>query len=601
MTSIPPRSAVLPQHTWNAESVFPTRQAWEAEYERLVQEVPAKAKPFQGRLTESAKTLADWLEVWSELRGRVGRVAFYARMSQRADGSDQQANAMTSQAGSLYGLARSVTSFTEPEILQIGDAKLQSWMKNEPRLQTYAHYFENLYRSKAHIRSAEVEEILGMINDPFSATDATVELLVATDMTFRPAQTSDGRSQPVGQTNMTALMGDPDREVRRTAWESYADSYLALKNTLAANLAGRIKEAIFLARVRGYGSVLEARLAPDNISADVFHNLINTYRQNLPTWHKYWALRRRILGVETLHPYDIWAPLSDSKPHIPYEQAVEWIAEGLKPLGDEYVSVLRRGCLEDRWVDRYPNQGKYGGAFSYGSQGTHPFIMMNYSDALINLSTLAHELGHSMHSYYTWQTQPHIYADYSIFVAEVASNFNQVLTRNHLFRTQTAPEFQIPLIEEAFSNFHRYFFIMPTLARFEWDVHSRMEAGKAVTADDMISLMADLFEEAYGGQMHIDRPRVGITWAQFPHLYDDYYVFQYATGISGAHALGGRVLAGEPGAAEAYVGFLKTGSALYPLDALKRAGVDLTTPAAVETTFGVLADLVDRLDKLTRK
>jgi len=261
--------------------------------------------------------------------------------------------------------------------------------------------------------------------------------------------------------------------------------------------------------------------------------------------------------------------------------------------------VLRRGCLEQRWVDIYPNEGKKLGAFSYGAPGTYPFINMSYANTLGSLSTLAHELGHSMHSYLTWQNQPQVYSSYSMFVAEVASNFNQAMVRANLFKTNSDPNFQIALIEEAMDNFHRYFFIMPTLARFELETHQRIERGEPLTADIMIGLMADLFSEGYGSEMHVDRERVGITWATFPHLYSNYYVFQYATGISAAHALAGRILEGANGAAEAYLGFLKAGSSLYPVDALKRAGVDMATPEAVERTYGVLAEYVDRLDKLT--
>jgi len=262
------------------------------------------------------------------------------------------------------------------------------------------------------------------------------------------------------------------------------------------------------------------------------------------------------------------------------------------------VSVLRKGCLEQRWIDVYPNLGKRQGAFSFGWQGLYPFIMTSYHDELESMSTVAHELGHSMHSYLTWKNQPFIYADYSLFVAEVASNFNQAMVRGYLRNAQPDADFQIALIEEAMNNFHRYFFIMPTLARFELEIHTRIEKGEGVTADDMVNLMAGLFAEGYGDAMSYNREQSGITWAQFGHLFSNYYVFQYATGISAAHALSAPILAGKPGAAENYVKFLSAGSSLYPLDALKLAGVDMATPAAVEATFKVLGDMVDRLEKL---
>jgi oligoendopeptidase F len=310
-------------------------------------------------------------------------------------------------------------------------------------------------------------------------------------------------------------------------------------------------------------------------------------------------VRRRALGQDDIAPYDIWAPLTPNPPRVPFDQAVEWIAAGLAPLGEEYVSLLRQGVNEQRWVDKYPNIGKRAGAFSTGCQGTHPYILMNGTDDLESLSTLAHELGHSLHSLYTWRAQPPVYADYSIFLAEVASNFNQALVRAYLFEQHPDRAFQLALINEAMSNFHRYFFLMPTLARFELELHERVERGEALTADTMNALLTDLFREGYGPGVTIDADRVGITWAQFStHLYGNFYVFQYATGLSGAHALAEGILAGEPGAVERYLNFLRAGNSAYPLDVLKQAGVDLTTPAPVRQTFGVLTRLVDRLEAL---
>jgi oligoendopeptidase F len=353
-----------------------------------------------------------------------------------------------------------------------------------------------------------------------------------------------------------------------------------------------------MARARRYPSALEAAMDASNLPVAVFHNLVETFRRNLPTWHRYWRVRRQALGYDTLHSYDVKAPLTSKMPEVPFAQAIDWIGAGMRPLGDEYVAVLRRGVLEQRWVDIYPNQGKRMGAYSNGVAGTRPFILMSYNDDIFSMSTLAHELGHSMHSYYAWQTQPLVYGDYTTFVAEVASNFNQALVRAHLLETSHDPDFQIAVIEEAMSNFHRYFFVMPTLARFELEIHQRVERGEALTAETMIALMADLFQEGYGDEVEVDRERVGITWAQFStHMYSNFYVFQYATGISAAHALAAGVLAGR-GAADSYLAFLKAGGSLYPIDALKLAGVDMTSPAPVEATFATLASYVDRLSDL---
>ncbi|MFN8455232.1 MAG: oligoendopeptidase F [Anaerolineae bacterium] len=594
---IPPRHEIPPQYTWNAASVFASDAEWEAELQSVLNSLPELDR-FRGHLGDSPATLAEANETIDRLVYRAGKVSVYAGMSHEVDTGNQAAVRMSSQAMSLMGRVRAALAFLDPELLAIGEETLRAWMASELRLAHYGHYVDNLFRRQAHVRSQEVEEVLGLLVDPFSSVSQVAGILTDSDLKFPPAHDSSGVEAPVTQGTYDTILAGSDRAARRSAWESYTDTYLAFKNTLAANLGTSMKQNAFMARVRRHLSTLEAALFAGNIPPLVFHNLIDTFRANLPTWHRYWAIRRRALGLEQLYPYDIWAPLTPHHPQIAYEQAVDWIGAALAPLGAEYVQTLRRGCLEERWVDALPNQGKAGGAFSSGRPGTHPFILMSYDDTIFSLSTLAHELGHSMHSYLTWQHQPIIYSRYSLFAAEVASNFNQAMLRAYLLQNYPDRDFQISIIEEAMSNFHRYFFIMPTLARFELDVHERIERGEGVTADDMIDLMADLFSEGYGGEMTVEPERVGITWATFGHLYADYYVYQYATGISAAHALAQPILAGAPGAAAAYLNFLKAGGSLYPLEALKLAGTDLTTPQPVETAFKILAELVDRLEQL---
>src|SRR5690606_1498104 len=486
--TIPPRSEVPKEQTWNAESVFESSAAWDAERQAIERDLAGLSR-FPGTLGSSPSALADWLDALSAMNRRVETLYFYAAMSQAVDTTDQKAMAMVGQAGSLYSRFGAAASFAQPEMLEIGEEKILQWVKSEPRLTIYEHYFRNLFRQQQHVRSAEVEEVLALAGDPFQAVNNTEQMLTSADLKFRPATSSDGQSLEVIQGTVETYLHGPDREARRTAWESFADGYLSMKNTLESNYSVAVKRDVFYARARRYNSSLEAALFPNNVGLDVFHNLIDTYKKHIPTWHKYWAVRRRALGVDTLHPYDIWAPISKAEPVVPFEQAVDWIAEGMKPLGEDYVNTLRKGCLEQRWVDRAVNQGKTQGAFSFGSYDTYPFIMMSYDDTLAAMSTLAHELGHSMHSHLTRTAQPYVYSDYSLFVAEVASNFNQAMTRDYLFRTNSDPQFQIALISEAMDNIHRYFFIMPTLARFELEAHERAEKGQALTADDLISLM----------------------------------------------------------------------------------------------------------------
>ncbi len=593
-----PRSEIAEEYRWDDASVFPSAAAWEAEYQEIQAALPALAA-YQSRLAEGAATLAAALELRDDLVRRTFKVLVYTVISYSVDTHDQAAATLQSRAFGLVGQMSAAAAPLEPEMLALGAERLAQWLDAEPRLAPYRHYVDNLLRKQAHVRSAEVEELLGMLADPFASASTTFTMLTDADFKFPPARTAAGDELPVTQGSLEAILAGPDREARRSAWNGYFDTYLAHKNSLAGNLAASVKQNVFSMRARRHQSTLEAALFESNLPVAVFDNVIAVFRENLPTWHRYWAVRRKALGVDTLYPYDVWAPLTSARPTILYREAIDLILAGLAPMGAEYVETVRRGCLEERWIDVYPTAGKTAGAFSYGSQGTRPFIATSFDDTLFALSTVAHELGHSMHSYLTWQTQPTVYADYSSFVAEVASNFHQALVRAYLLQSNPSREFQLSVIEEALSNFHRYFFIMPTLARFELAVHERIEQGEGIAAGDMSELMADLFAEGYGHQVAFDRQRVGMTWATFGHLYQDYYVFQYATGISAANALAQRVLSGAPDAVTNYLAFLRSGSSLYPLDALQLAGVDMTSPEPVRQAFAVLSGLVDRLEALT--
>ncbi|HAJ36507.1 MAG TPA: oligoendopeptidase F, partial [Chloroflexi bacterium] len=472
------RSEIPVEYTWDLTNIYPSPAEWEATLAEVKARL-ASTRQFQGRLGESPAVLAEWLAHLQALMAETQRLVMYAALDYSTDTTNQVAAARAAQATSFSSLVQTATAFAEPELMRIGFATLRQWLQSEPSLAIYAHYIDNLERLSSHVRSAEVEELLGQVEDPFRTAANTHGILTNSEIVFAPAISTDGSEQfEVTHGTLGALLSSPDRTVRRTAWESYADGHLAFQYTMANALAAGVKQNVFRARARRYGSALEAALTPPNIPTQVFHNLIATFRRNLPTWHRYWRLRRRVLGVETLHEYDIKAPLTQEKIEVPYRQAVDWICAGMAPLGEEYVNILRRGALEERWIDIYPNKGKRLGAFSYGAPGTHPFIMMSYNDDIFSLSTLAHELGHSMHSYFSWRTQPIIYGRYTLFAAEVASNFNQALVRDYLLRTQRDRAFQIAVLEEAMSNFHRYFFVMPTLARFELELHERAERGE---------------------------------------------------------------------------------------------------------------------------
>ena len=597
-----PRSKVKKNQTWNAESVFASPEAFDAEVRSILESLPA-IKAFQGHLGDSPDTFIEAMNAMEVLAQRAAKVQVYATMSSAVDTADQRGAEMNSTATSALAQVSAATAFVEPELLSIGETRLRQWLENDPRMRLYEHYFNDLFRKQGHVRNAEVEELLGMLRDPFSSTRNTTNMLANADFKFKPAKDSKNEKIEVTQSTYGSILNGTDRKARRTAWENYTDKYLEFRNTLAGNLATSIKQNVFSMKARNFSSSLEATLFNGNVPVEMFHNLLDIFKKNLPLWHRYWRLRRKVLGVRTLHPYDVWAPLTTKKHKVPFEKAVDWICEGLAPMGEEYVRVMRRGCLEDRWVDWAPNKGKRQGAFSTRvPKDTHSFIMMSYTESIGSMSTLSHELGHSMHAYYASRAQPMIYYLYPSIVAETASNFNQAMTRAYLLENNPNKSFQIALLEEAMGNFHRYFFIMPTLARFELETHQRIEKGQALTASFMIELMADLFSEGFGGEMNLDRERVGITWGTFTtHLYIDFYSFQYAIGISAANAIAKRILSGTPNAAQDHIELLKAGSSKPPMEVFKIASVDMTSTQPIEDAFEVLEDYIDRLETLTSK
>ena len=597
-----PRSKVEKYQTWNAESVFASSNEFDVEVQSTLDTLP-EIKKYQGHLSDSVDTFLEAFKAMNALEERSMKVRVYATLSSAVDANDDKAAAMNGKAMSALAQVGAATSFVEPELLSMGEAKLRQWIKDDKRMKLYKHFVNDLFRKQEHVRSAEVEELMGMLRDPFGAVRSTAGMLANADFKFKSAKDSKGKKLELTQSTKNSLLHSPDRKVRKTAWQNYNDKYLEHKNTLAGNLAASIKQNVFNMKVRKFDSALEATLFNGDVPVEMFHNLLGIFQKRLPLWHKYWRIRRKALGVKTLHPYDVWAPLTTKKHKVPFEQAVDWICEGLAPMGDEYVNTMRKGCLEDRWVDWSPNAGKREGAFSTRvPSDTHPFIMMSYTDDVGSMSTLSHELGHSIHAYYASRAQPLMYYTYPSIIAETASNFNQAMTRAHLLKTQTSKSFQVALLEEAMGNFHRYFFIMPTLARFELETHQRVEKGGALTADFMINLMADLFSEGFGGEMDLDRDRVGITWGTFTtHLYIDFYSFQYAIGISAANAIAKRILDGVPNAAQDHINFLKAGSSMSPMEVYKTAGVDMTSTQPIEDAFDVLEEYVDRLGELTSK
>lgn len=595
--SVLPRSEVPEALTWDVSRTFATRESWDAACQQVLAQLPVVAAA-EGTLT-SAAAVAAFLADSLALTNLAERLAVYAQARHDVDTADAAMAADYDRALGIAAQLAAALAFARPELLALPDALIAGWLADEPALAPYARYFAELARRRPHVRSADIEALLGMLSAPFASAARIHGTITDADLWFAPARDAAGRPHDVTQGTISALLAHPDREVRRTAWEHYADAHLAVRHGLANCLATGVKQQVMLARVRNYPSAIEASLAAADIPLSVFDALIEAFRAHLPVWHRYWDVRRRALGVERLHGYDVKAPLVDAPLRVPYATAVEWICRGLAPLGAEYVAVARRGLLEERWVDVVPNQGKRMGAYSMGVPGTPPYIFMSYNDDIFSVSTLAHEIGHSMHSYLTWQQQPLVYCDYTLFVAEVASNFNQALVRAALLAADATPSFQIQVIEEAMANFYRYLFVMPTLARFERQIHEQVERGAALTAQSLTMLMAELFAEAFGPAVEIDVERIGSTWAQFStHLYANFYVYQYATGISAAHALAAPMLRGDAAAVARYLAFLGSGGSLPPIEALRRAGVDMLSPEPVASAFATLAALIERLEAL---
>lgn len=596
------RKDVPVEHTWNKEKVYPTWHDWQLEFEEAKADLK-KLTGFQDTLNLGPERWAEWFDEYSTQSQRLMRLQLYAVMHVNVDANDAEAKGYLGQAYGLVAEYAAAVAFVEPEILALGDLVLE-WADTYHPLAAYKHYFDNVLRLKLHNRSQEVEEVLGMLVEPFSGIASTIGELTNMDLKFADAVDSQGRKHSVLQATI-APTGIQSNDVvhRKSAWESYADGYLAMENTLAAGYLTNIKRWLFETRVRGYDSVLDRMLAPSNTPVAVFHTLIDTFRKNLPVWHKYWEVKRKILGQDQIGPYDVWAPIVKNPPVISYYQAVDWICEALQPLGDEYVSVMRQGSLAERWVDWAPNAGKrQGAASSLMVDNKPPFLFTSYDDTLLSMSVLAHELGHSMHSYFAYRNVEFVYNNYGMIsstVAETASNFNQAMLRAYLREKKgDDPEFQIAMIDEAIFNFHRYFFTMPTLARLEFAICSRMQDGKPTTTQDLKTLMKEYYAEGYGGTMTDDPDRTAITWAQYGHLYYPFYTFQYAVGISAATALSNGVLVGKNNAAENYLQFLKTGGSMYTMDLFKLAGVDMTTPEPVEAAFQLLSKLIDQLEEL---
>lgn len=594
------RADVPADQRWDDASLFPDLDAFDAAYRALERRLD-EVRSFAGTLTVEAgpQRLAEWLDTIESIERDLGHLDVWSDMASSVDTDDEPARERADWLTSLAARLEEAAAFATPELLALPPGTLRAWI-GDAALPDRERWLDRLERDAPHKRSAEVEALLGALGTPFAGASTSHGLLANAELDVAPARDRDGNQHAVTQAVISTLNGSPDRTLRENSFSAYADAHLARKRTMASMLVTGARQTNLLARARRYDDALAMTLGPLEVPREVVETLLERFRANLGVWHRWFDLKRRHLGLERLRPWDVHAPVSPAPPRVGYDEAVGWLADALAPLGADYVATMRQGATTDRWVDRAPNGSKRMGAFSTSWGDSKPYIMMSWTDDLGSASTLAHELGHSMHSHLAWSTQPYPYARYTLFAAEVASNLHQALMREHLFETRKGDRtFELALIDETMSNFGRYFLIMPTLMRFELELHRRAEANEGLSAAALNELMAGLFSEAYGPAMEMDDERVGITWAQFhTHLYSRFYVFMYATGIAGAHAFARRIVDGTPGAVESYLAFLREGGRSAPIEAMRRAGVDLASRQPVDDAFEILSAHVDRFEAL---
>lgn len=582
---------------WNLEGFYPTLSEWEAEFAGLQSRLSEYAG-HRGKLTDSPDALKACLELDLDISRQLDRVIVYAHLRADEDKTHTESQGNFNRAMELATRLRAAKSFILPELMAAPQARIDEFLQSEA-LQGYRFYLELMLRFRDHTLSENEEALLANSLEIARASREAFDMLENADLDLGSIEDEYGQELQITRANYMSLMENYDRRVRRDAFETFYAAYETHKYTYSTLLAGTIKKDIFYSWTRKYASVREQALFDENIPVSVYDNLIASVHENLEPLYKYFYLRKRILGLEDLRVYDGMVPLvQDVYWNMTYEQAVDKTIDALQPLGPEYNSILRRGLLGDRWVDRYESKGKKAGAYSSGCYDSNPFILMNYRDDSINsLYTLAHEAGHSMHSYYSRKNQPFIYADYTIFVAEVASTFNEALVTRHLLNEDIDRNMRIYLICREIDNFRGTLYRQTMFAEFERQVFEAAESGKPVNLQSAMEIYRELLELYFGPGVVLD-DALSLECFRIPHFYHSFYVYKYATGISAAYALADRVLNGGARELEDYMRFLGAGGSDYPINLLKNAGVDMTSPEPVRTALGKFAALVDELETL---
>ena len=596
--NIKSRNDIDPKYKWKIELMYPDRKSWEEDVDAAMK-MTESFLSYQGRLGESSGTLLAALKDLDAINMKFEKAYCYAKMKQDEDnrlGSSQEMLGIITARAAEAGAS---TSFFSPELLSLSEDKLSGFLDENPELKAYDFVIKDALRMKEHVLSEKEESILARLSEVTGASDNIQSMLSDADLRFGKVRDSDGKKVELSHGNYINFMESPDRKVRKQAFTKMYEAYKNHINTFAAVYGTSVKADVTGAVIRGYDSARHAAMSSGNIPESVYDNLIEAVHENLPVLHRYIALKKKILGVKNLKMYDVYAPLvSVSVPEtkISFEEAVEMMKECLAPLGEEYISRLTKG-VESGWIDVYETPGKTSGAYSFGSYDSYPYILMNYTGKLQDVLTLVHECGHSMHSSYTREAQPFTYGDYSIFVAEVASTVNESLTLKHLLDKEKDVEMRKYLLFKYIEEFRATVFRQTMFAEFELEAHRLVEEGGSLTAQWLCETY-DRLNTLYFGDALSHDDMIQYEWARIPHFYRAYYVYQYATGFSAATAIAGRILSEGAPAVEDYKKFLKTGSSMYPVDELKIAGVDMTSPEPVRDAMKTFEALIDELESL---
>ncbi len=593
---IPKREEVPEEYTWNLKDIFESDEAWNAEYEAL-KSLPEKVAGYAGRLGESAETLLEFLKFEDEASVRMGKLFGYANCKNDQDTANAFYQDMRGKAMSSYVAYAGAGAFATPEIIAIDEEKLNNFYHEQPELETYRRVLYSVRRMAAHVLSAEEERLLAAAGEIAQSPDNIRSVFVNAELTFPPVKDAAGTEHQLTNETFVPLLESPDRQLRQETFKTYYNRLGEFKNTIAASLDGQFKQLRFFAQARKYPTTLAAALDGNEVPEQVYTNLIAAVHDNMDKMYRYVALRKKLLGVDELHMYDVYTPLvPDATEKISYEQAKATVLDALSVLGEDYTALLRKG-FNERWIDVYENQGKRGGAYSTDSARPHPYVLLNHKDTLDSMFTIAHEMGHALHSWHSCKYQPVCTSDYVIFVAEVASTCNEVLLMRYLLGRTTDKKERAYLINHFLDQFKGTVYRQTMFAEFELEMGRMCENGETLTADALCEKYLELNKLYFGPDMVSD-DEIALEWARIPHFFYDYYVFQYATGFSAAVAIANRILSEGESAVADYKRFLSSGSSMDPISLLKIAGVDMSTAAPINSALTLFGELTEELEKL---